>query len=149
MAREMVSRFDRVVGTDPSPSMIKQARQQSTQSNLELQESSAESSSFLKDGEVDCIVAGQSAHWFNYAKLWPELERILRKDGTVAFWGYKDPVLVDFPQATKILDDNTYGSDPEKLGQFWSMHGRAYVQDKLRVIQPPEADFEHVRRVEC
>lgn len=32
------------------------------------------------------IPLAQAAHWFNYEKLWPQLARILRKEGTVAFW---------------------------------------------------------------
>ena len=112
--------FDRVIGTDPSPGMIKQAQEKNTSSNVEFRQASAESSSFLKDGEVDCVIAAQAAHWFDYEKLWPELRRILRKGGTVAFWGYKDPALVDYPKATKILDRNTYGEDPETLGPYWS-----------------------------
>ncbi|KAF2485315.1 putative S-adenosylmethionine-dependent methyltransferase [Neohortaea acidophila] len=148
VARGMATRFERVIGTDPSPGMIKQAREQSRESNVEFREGSAENSSFLSDGEVDCVVAGQAAHWFKYAELWPELKRLLRKGGTVAFWGYKDPVLVDFPRATKVLDKTTYGDDPETLGPYWSMPGRRYVQEKLRVIEPPAADFEDVQRVE-
>ena len=28
----------------------------------------------------------QAAHWFDWKKLWPELARILRKNGSVAIW---------------------------------------------------------------
>ena len=144
----MASRFDRVIGTDPSPGMIRQAKEQTKESNVEFHEASAEKTAFLKDGEVDMVVAGQAAHWFDYAKLWPEMQRLVRPGGTVAFWGYKDPVLVDFPKATEILNRNTYGEDPETLGPYWSMPGRRYVQEKLRVIQPPKETFEAVERVE-
>lgn len=144
----MATRFDRVIGTDPSPGMIKQAREHNALANVEFRQASAESSPFLQDGEVDCIIAAQAAHWFNYEKLWPELKRILRQGGTVAFWGYKDPALVDFPSGTEVLDRNTYGPDPETLGPYWSMPGRSYVQNRLRVIRPPEEDFEEVERIE-
>jgi trans-aconitate 3-methyltransferase len=144
----MASRFDRVIGTDPSPGMIKQAKEQNTMSNVEFHQGSAESTPFLSDGSVDCIVAGQSSHWFDYPKLWPEMKRLLRSGGTLAFWGYKDPALVDYPEATKVLDRNTYGDDPETMGPYWSMPGRRYVQEKLRVIQPPPDSFENVERIE-
>lgn len=145
----MASHFDRVVGTDPSPGMIKQAMEQSRAlSNAEFAEGSAESTAFLGDRSVDLVVAGQAAHWFDYPKLWLEMERLLRKGGTVAFWGYKDPVLVDYPKATDILNKNTYGTDPETMGPYWSMPGRRYVQEKLRVIQPPSSSFEDVQRIE-
>lgn len=146
--REVARRFDRVIGTDPSPGMIKQAREQTKESNVEFREGSAECSAFLKDGEADIIVAGQAAHWFDYAKLWPEMQRLVRKGGTVAFWGYKDPVLVDYPKASDILQRNMYGNDPETFGPFWSMPGRRYVAEQLRVIQPPSPSFEDVQRTE-
>ena len=144
----MSHRFARVIGTDPSAGMIRQAREQTKETNVEFREGSAERTDFLKDGTVDCVVAGQAAHWFDYAKLWPEMARLLRPGGTVAFWGYKDPSLVDYPKATEVLNRNTYGADPETLGPYWSMPGRRYVQEKLRVIQPPESDFGAVKRVE-
>jgi len=144
----MAKRFDRVIGTDPSPGMIRQAREQTQDGNVEFREGSAESSPFVKYEDVDCVVAGQAAHWFQYDKLWPEIKRILRKGGTVAFWGYKDPALVDFPKATDTLNAYTYGPDPETLGPYWTMPGRSYVQNKLRVIKPPASDFDDVQRVE-
>jgi ubiquinone/menaquinone biosynthesis C-methylase UbiE len=57
--------------------------------NVEYQVGSAESLPFLEDESVDMVVAAQAAHWFDYPKLFPELKRVLRKQGTVAFWGYK------------------------------------------------------------
>ena len=148
VSREMASRFDRVIGSDPSTGMIKQARSQTTLSNVEFREGSAESSPFLENDSVDCIVAGQAAHWFDYKKLWPELQRLLRKGGTVALWGYKDPVFVDYPKASEILDHHTYGPDPETcMGPYWEP-GRYHVRNQLRIIQPPDGEWEDVERVE-
>ena len=28
----------------------------------------------------------QACHWFDWSKVWPEVGRILRKDGSTAFW---------------------------------------------------------------
>jgi SAM-dependent methyltransferase len=131
--------------------MIKQAResiQKSGQTNIEFRQSGAESSEFLPDGSLDMVVAGQAAHWFDYAKLWPEMKRLVRPGGTLAFWGYKDHVFVDFPRATEIMQSFAYDLDPEKLGPYWSQPGRSYVQDKLRVIKPPEEDWEALERIE-
>ena len=30
--------------------------------------------------------AAQAAHWFNWDKFWPEVARVLSKDGTFAAW---------------------------------------------------------------
>jgi hypothetical protein len=34
---------------------------------------------------VPAVVA-QACHWFDWNKMWPELARVLRKDGSAAFW---------------------------------------------------------------
>lgn len=41
-----------------------------------------------------------------------------------------------------------YDTHPDMLGSYWPQPGRSYVQDKLRVIQPPEGEWEDLRRVE-
>lgn len=133
--------------------MISQARSQEPRfPNVEFREGSAEEGTrFLPNGSVDCIVAGQAAHWFDQKKLWPEMLRVLRSKGTVAFWGYKDAVFVDYPRASEMLQRYAYELDPEMLGSYWPQPGRSYVQDKLRVVRPPTEGgmaFEDVRRVE-
>ena len=152
VTREMSKHFDRVVGTDPSAGMIKQARAsiegRKQYANAEFREGGAESTPSVGNGEVDMVVAGQAAHWFDYASLWPEMQRLVRSEGTVAFWGYKDPVFVDFPEVSQIMQRYLYDSRPGKLGSYWSMPGRSYVQDKLRVIKPPSGDWEDVQRIE-
>jgi SAM-dependent methyltransferase len=152
VTRELSKHFDKTIGTDPSPGMIQKAREGSPASQypgLEFREGSAEAGShFLEDGSLDMVVAGQSSHWFDYAKLWPEMGRLVRKGGTLAYWGYKDHVFVDFPKATEIMQDYAYNTDPELLGSYWPQPGRSYVQDKLRIIQPPKQDWEDEQRIE-
>lgn len=145
----MSKRFDEAIGTDPSAGMVKQAYQNSERHpNTTYQQGSAENSSFIGEDEVDCVVAAQAAHWFDYAKVWPEIRRIVRPGGTVAFWGYKDHIFVDFPKASEIMMSYAYDTHPDMLGSYWPQPGRSYVQDKLRVIQPPAGEWEDVQRVE-
>lgn len=129
--------------------MIKQARESSKNTSIEFREGSAETGSKeLEDGSVDMVVAGQAAHWFDYEKLWPEMARIVRPGGTLAFWGYKDHVFVEHPRATEIMQKYAYDPHPDMLGSYWPQPGRSYVQDKLRIIRPPSADWEAVERIE-
>lgn len=145
----MSKRFERAIGTDPSAGMVKQAQQNSESGpNTAFQQGSAESSAFIGDGEVDCVVAAQASHWFDYAKLWPEMKRLVRPGGTVAFWGYKDHIFVDFPKASEIMMKYAYDTHPDMLGSYWPQPGRSYVQDKLRIIQPPAEEWEDLQRVE-
>lgn len=152
VTRELSKHFDKATGTDPSPGMIKQAREGSPSAQfpgLEFHEGSAEAgSNALPDASVDMVVAGQAAHWFDYAELWPEMSRIVRQGGTLAFWGYKDHVFVDFPKASEILQHYAYDTHPDLMGSYWPQPGRSYVQDKLRIIQPPKEDWEDVQRIE-
>ena len=151
VARALASRFTQVIGTDPSSGMIEQARSSISKleySNVSFSTSSAEHLPFLKTESVDLIVAGQAAHWFDATRLWPEMNRVVRKNGSLAFWGYKDPVFTDFPNATKVLDDYAYGKSEDTLGPYWSQPGRGKVQNKFRDIQPPETEWNDVQRIE-
>ncbi|WP_433727845.1 class I SAM-dependent methyltransferase [Nocardia sp. CA-129566] len=45
----------------------------------------------LPDGSVDAVVAGQAFHWFDQARAFPEIARVLRADGVfAAFWNMDD-----------------------------------------------------------
>jgi len=92
VARALSDLFQ-VIGTDPSDGMIEQAKSSTLKGvypKLTFRKASAESLPFVEVGTVDLVVAGQAAHWFDYPKLWPEMKRVIRKGGTLAFWGYKD-----------------------------------------------------------
>lgn len=128
--------------------MIKQASSSTKESNVSFREASSEELDFIEDGSLDMVVAGQAAHWFDYSKVWPELKRKLRKGGTLAFWGYKDNIFVDYPSATKILDHYCYGPGTELMGQYWEQPGRNILRDRLAAIKPPESIFEDITRVE-
>ncbi|MCJ1335553.1 hypothetical protein MMC09_000825 [Bachmanniomyces sp. S44760] len=144
----MAPNFLQVIGTDPSKGMVEQARTSTQLSNVGFREATAEEASFLEKESVDMVVSGQAAHWFNYARLFPEMKRILRPGGTLAFWGYKDHVFVDYPRATEILNTYAYGDDESLLGPYWSQPGRSIVQKKYRDIKPPENEWDSIHRVE-
>ena len=116
--------------------------------NLTFWKSSAESLTILENESIDLVVAGQAAHWFDTTVLFPEMGRILRKSGTLAFWGYTDHVFVDYPMATKILHEYAYNDDERSLGLYWSQPGRSKVENKLRDIEPPIDKWEDVQRIE-
>ncbi|KAL9603457.1 MAG: hypothetical protein Q9219_001144 [cf. Caloplaca sp. 3 TL-2023] len=152
VARTFMPYFDEVMGIDPSAGMLEQARSLTPKerlfSNLSYREASAESLPFLQESSVDMVVAAQAAHWFDYSRLFPELKRVVRPGGTLAFWAYKDHVFVDYPKATDVLNRYAYGDDHNLLGPYWSQPGRSYVQSKLHNITPPAAEWEDVQRLE-
>ena len=131
--------------------MIEQAHSSTAQEdypNLTFRRSSAESLEFLENKTIDLVVAGQAAHWFDTTRLFPEMGRVVKNSGTLAFWGYKDPVFVDYPQATKIVNEYAHSSDDRSLGPYWSQPGRSKVENKLRDIEPPGEEWEDVQRIE-
>ncbi|KAJ5593635.1 hypothetical protein N7537_010539 [Penicillium hordei] len=153
VARELSPHFGRVIGTDPSAGMIAQAREISTGSsatypNVSFHQAAAESSPFVYDRQVNLVTAAQASHWFHYPKLWPELARIMQPGGTLAFWGYKDHVLVSHPKASDIIEHFAYQKDPTLLGSYWQQPGRRIVQEKLRAVVPPAAEWYDITRVE-
>jgi trans-aconitate 3-methyltransferase len=146
----MARYFKRVIGVDPSPGMIAQARSLTPKKeylNVEFQEGNAEDLPFLPEEGVDMVVAGQAAHWFNFSKLFPELSRIVRQNGTLAFWGYAGHAFVDHPKATAIMHKYCYDESKNFLGPLWDQPSRSIVEAHLRPIEPPKADWRDIKRV--
>lgn len=103
-----LNKFKEVIGIDPSETMLARAREllDSTPllNKISFVQSKAEDLNHLEAESIDMVISGkysyvemtvfrsqnlfpaQAAHWFDYEKLWPQLARILRKEGTVAFW---------------------------------------------------------------
>ncbi|RDA95016.1 hypothetical protein CP533_2101 [Ophiocordyceps camponoti-saundersi (nom. inval.)] len=154
VAREMSRHFNRVIGVDKSVGMVEQATRTTTQqTNVVFRLGGAESLSFLADGSVDMVVAGQSAHWFDYDRAWPELARVVRPGGSLAFWGYKDNVLVGHGAASRVLDRFCYGTGDvapgiESMRRFWEQPGRERVRGLLRTVEPPTQAWTEVKRIE-
>ena len=122
---------------------------------VQFRQASAEHLPFVKDNSVDAVFVGQAVHWFDHDKFFKEMHRILRKDGTLAFWGYTDHVLVDFPKATAILHRHCLdrgGGDKndnrERLGYYWERPGRKLVENYLRDIEPPSHRWKETKRLE-
>lgn len=152
VAREMSPRFDRVMGVDMSAGMIKQASSMTDDAKVVFHQGGAEDLSIVSDGAVDMVVAGQSAHWFDFARAWPELARVVRPGGTLAFWGYKDNILVGYPRANQVLDRFCYADGevaPGVLGmkRFWEQPGRERLRNLLRDVEPPMDEWRDVERI--
>lgn len=151
IARNLAPSFKRAVGVDPSKNMVEQAKSSTPKDeypNVEYHNAPAEDLPFIVPNSVDLYMAGQAAHWFDYPKLFKELNRIMKKGGTMAFFGYKDNVFVDYPNATRLLDHYSYHDDKELMGSYWTQPGRSIVVNKLRAIKPPESEWGDIQRIE-
>jgi SAM-dependent methyltransferase len=92
--------------------------------------------------------AQSSASSAEYTKVSNELARTIKSGGSMAFWGYKDHVFVDSPEASPVLDKYAYDQQPDMLGSYWQQPGRSIVQNLLRDVKPPTEDWQDVRRIE-
>jgi len=152
IARALAPSFEKVIATDPSENMVAQATRQTPSDrfpNVTFRKASAEvGSDPFKDivEQVDMVVSGQAAHWFDFSKVWPELSRTLRPGGTVAVWCYKDHVFVDYPKASKVFVEWIYGPSKDQLGPYWES-GRQLVRENYASIKPPTDSFVDQERV--
>lgn len=152
ISRQLSPHFTSATAIDPSAGMVEQASRLTTDAKINFKQAGAEDLSFLEDGSVDLAVAGQVAHWFDYKRAWPELARVVRRGGGLAFWGYKDSIMVGYPQLFPIYHHFVYGTGKirpglEALGRFWENPGRSVLKDSYAAIVPPQAEWEDVTRI--
>lgn len=115
--------------------------------NIEFEPGTSDKvASSVRAGSVDMVVAAQAAHWFDYDKTWPELARVMRPGGTLAFWGYSDVVFPENPKASEIVHNYSYGEG--NLRPHWSQPGRSIVENFYRDIVPSSEYFTDLKRVE-
>lgn len=115
--------------------------------NINFRAGGAEALPFVGDGDVDLVVAGQAAHWFDPARVWRELARVVRPGGAVAFWGYADATLPGRPGASRAVREWAHGE--EKMGPYWTWPGRGICEGLYRDLVPDlTAGWDEVERVE-
>ncbi|KAK8119379.1 methyltransferase domain-containing protein [Apiospora kogelbergensis] len=139
ISRELSPHFASVTAVDPSAGMVSQAKKMTmstdSSNNIQFQQGNAEDLAFVADKSLDMVVAGQAAHWFDYAKVWPNLARTLKPGGT---------------QATEIMESFVYGFGEvapgiEGMGSYWEP-GRKILRNLLREVVPPESEFTDLKR---
>ncbi|EGX96219.1 S-adenosylmethionine-dependent methyltransferase, putative [Cordyceps militaris CM01] len=152
ISRALSPKFGKTIATDPSLGMVTQAKSMTTDSKIEIRKAQAEDLSFLSDESVDLVVSGQAAHWFDYDKAWPEIARVTKPGGSMAFWGYKDNVLLGHRKANVIFDKFSYGEQDvapgiESMAPHWEQPGRSMVRRLLADVVPPAEQWEKVQRI--
>jgi ubiquinone/menaquinone biosynthesis C-methylase UbiE len=128
---DLAQRFERVTGTDASKEQIGSAAQRP---NIEYRVVPAESSG-LSDNSVGLVTVAQALHWFDFAKFYAEVERVLAPGGVIAVWAYGINIVEG--DAVNELVENYYSN---VVGPYWPPE-RVLVEQGYRTIPFP---FEEI-----
>lgn len=123
----LADHFTRVVGIDPSSAQIDRA---TARANIEYRTAPAEETG-VEAHSADLVSAAQALHWFNPPAFFAEARRLLKSDGTIAVWGYGDPIL-DTPR----LHDLLHTFNRVKLEPYWFAE-RQLLLDGYRTMDFP------------
>jgi SAM-dependent methyltransferase len=82
----LAEHFTRVIGSDPSAAQIGNAL---PRANIEYRVEPAEASS-LDEASASLVTVAQALHWLDHARFFPEVKRVLKRDGVFAAWTYAD-----------------------------------------------------------
>lgn len=162
VAFKLLQYFNHVIGTDPSKTMIascEASKPLHTKGKIiQFLEGTAEAQpSEIKQDSVDLITGAECCHWVNHEKFYKESARVLKTGGTLAYWFYKDPVFIGYPEANKIYENYTYNSSLEQnpqetferyMGPYYQQPGHDYLRSLLKEKSPPSDLFEDIVRHE-
>ena len=132
----IAERFARVFATDPSANQIANAE---ARPNVDYRVEPAEQCS-LASSSADLVTVAQALHWFDFARFFAEVERVLKPDGFFAAWAYADCRVTP---AVDALKNHVY---VDLTGPYWPPE-RDYVDAGYRTIPMPIGDrapFEEI-----
>lgn len=89
VARALAARGARVIGIDPSPTMLAEAARLAADENLDIawRHARAEETG-LPAASADALVVCQAWHWFDRARAAAEARRVLRPGGVIAILNF-------------------------------------------------------------
>lgn len=98
-AMDLARTYARVIATDISQELLALAQ---PDPRISYRTAPAEASG-VESTSVDLVTVAQALHWFDLPRFWPEVNRVLKPHGVLAFWGYNWPVLQ--PDVDRVLED--------------------------------------------
>ncbi|KAG5637411.1 hypothetical protein H0H81_004669 [Sphagnurus paluster] len=136
---ELKDKFTSVIGIDPSQPMIEAAQAKWRGEPLTFQQGRSEDlRNVLPNDSVDLIISAQASHWFNWDKVWPEVNRVLRGGGSAAFWTYAEFRLSEYPSTTPLITAYAQGQDPiAGVGPYFERPGRTILENMLVDVPDP------------
>ena len=128
-AIEIAQKFTQVHGIDTLPEQINNA---TARENISYQVGPGEDLSQFKDHSVDLITIGTAFHWFDHEKFFVEAKRVLKKNGTLAVFGYFYPVVKNEPKANEIVKGINHGL----FDKYHNVNSR-FIKNMYRDIKFP------------
>ena len=125
----LASHFEAVVATDAS---VRQIQEAARRDGVHYAVASAEESP-LEDEAIALVTAAQALHWFDRARFWGEVRRVLVCGGAVAVWSYHGFHVT--PEVEAVI--HRYYKDV--VGRYWPP-GRGIVEQGYRALEFPFAE---------
>jgi SAM-dependent methyltransferase len=125
----LAGRFEAVVATDAS---VRQIRQAARRGGLHYAVAVAEESP-LENESVALVTVAQALHWFDRARFWEEVRRVLVRAGAIAMWSYHGFHVT--PEVEAVI--HRYYKDI--VGPYWPA-GRGIVEQGYRALEFPFAE---------
>ena len=105
---ELCGRYQRVVGVDISPAQLEcaeeKAKQLGLQDDVEFVLGQA-SKLPIENESVDLLTCATAWHWLDPSTVFPEIDRVLKRPGVLAVYGYCTPIVRHYDHCNKIIDD--------------------------------------------
>ncbi|XP_074857405.1 putative methyltransferase DDB_G0268948 [Carettochelys insculpta] len=102
--RVLVTRCEKVVGTDISEAQIEAAKRSASFPNVSYRVCPAEELPF-EDGSVDLVTAFTAAHWFDLPRFMKEVDRVLKPHGCTALSTYTNNFSVHYKDCSERLTE--------------------------------------------
>ena len=121
--------FERVVGTDASPTQLRAASRGPRVAYL----AALAEATPLADRRVDLVTVAQALHWLELPRFFAEIDRVAAPGAALAVWGYAR--LRTFPAIDKLIDR----FHDETVGPYWPTE-RKLVEEGYRSFALPIAE---------
>ena len=119
--------FKRVIGTDPSANQIAEGE---PRPNIEYRVEPAEQPT-LVDASASAVCVAQALHWFDHARFYSEVKRVLKPGGILVAWTYADCSTGEAP--IDRVKDHLY---VDLTGKYWPPE-RAHVDAGYQTLLFP------------
>ncbi|CAL9735415.1 probable S-adenosylmethionine-dependent methyltransferase Crg1p [Monosporozyma servazzii] len=143
-------KFKKCIAADPSSSMLDCARKTIPKdANVVYKEVAGEK--LIEDGNVDLnsvdlVIGAESVHWCDLDILFEQVNKILKPNGTFAFWFYTQPEFIDLPGFNELY--YKYGWSDEFMGSYLTPYQREFFtkfnenEDLMNKLKKQFTDIE-------